>query len=282
MKVKTVLRVRNMMIVALSISLIVTIIISFSVGRMIIDKNISVYEQQHKAELIEYKEIVEDYREEYESVIYIRDKYREYVKEIVEMLYNKDSYLGIGGAGEPLTGSDEVVLLQLRNTILGMEDDLRMMSGVKEYLTSRQEFANSFPFTWPIDRNGVPEITSSFGIRPNIDIGKSEDGIHFHAGIDIKGEKGELIVATADGRVYWSDNNHYLYGKLIIINHKYDMNTYYAHLDEIFVKRNQLVKRGEVIGTMGDTGEAQGVHIHYEIRNGKVALDPMTFLSTNF
>ncbi len=98
-----------------------------------------------------------------------------------------------------------------------------------------------------------------------------------HRGLDIANHRGTPIIATADGRVTSTGRNSEM-GKTIVINHGYGFKTRYGHLSEIKVKRNQTVKRGEIIGLMGSTGYSTGPHLHYEvIRNGKF-YNPMKYI----
>jgi len=220
-----------------------------------------------------------EYKKEYEKVVNIRDKYRSSIKEIVDLLYNKDSHLGVGMPEySEITETDEITLLTIRNMVAGMQDDQRLLTEVKNYLTARQKFIDSFPFTWPVARDGALDISSSFGFRKDA-FGK--DTINFHSGIDIGGEKGESVIATADGVVKTTYMGT-LSGKLIILEHDNGFETVYGHLHTIDVRRGQKVKRGQKIGTMGSTGLSTDDHLHYEVRLNGVAIDPMNLLGINY
>jgi murein DD-endopeptidase MepM/ murein hydrolase activator NlpD len=93
----------------------------------------------------------------------------------------------------------------------------------------------------------------------------------FHSGIDIANKRGTPVFATADGKVVSVRVNGGL-GKMIAINHGYGYKTRYAHLDKYNIKVGQKVRRGDIIGYMGNTGYSTGPHLHYEVlRNGKSA-----------
>jgi murein DD-endopeptidase MepM/ murein hydrolase activator NlpD len=100
----------------------------------------------------------------------------------------------------------------------------------------------------------------------------------FHEGIDIAGKPYTPVYTTADGRVVFAGWEHG-YGLLVIIKHDFDFYTYYAHLKKIAVKKNQRVKRGEIIGYMGSTGTTTGTHLHYEVRKRGKALNPYYYLT---
>lgn len=271
------------LLISLFSSVIIVLLGFYIIIEYVTPKKIEAANQEHKAEIIQLKTDLDEWSREYEKVLTIRDRYRDNVKEMLELLYNKDTYLGIGGQSTPVENSDEVSLLKIKTLVSTLEDDLKLMDGVKSYLTARRQFADNFPFVWPIDREGVPRVSSGYGFRDDSEVGGYQGGgIHFHEGIDIPGTRGEEILATADGKVEYKNEEHWLYGKVVIIRHKYDFQTYYCHLDQVYVKNDEEVKRGQLIGTMGSTGKAMGVHLHYEVRRNDVSMDPMIFLNTNF
>lgn len=104
-----------------------------------------------------------------------------------------------------------------------------------------------------------------------------------HTGIDIPGEIGTPILAAGDGKVIWTGYGFYRggsnimddpYGKAVAIKHNFGyknqkLYTVYAHLDEITTKEGQIVKAGDQIGLMGETGHATGPHLHFEVRVGE-------------
>lgn len=128
------------------------------------------------------------------------------------------------------------------------------------------------PFANPIPGGGV-RLTSGFGGR-NDPFGK---GHRQHEGQDYAGSYGTPIHATAEGVVVhagWQNG----YGRLIKIRHAFGIETRYAHLSQIRVKVGQKVSRGERIGDMGNSGRSTGTHLHYEVRIGGSAVNPMTFI----
>jgi murein DD-endopeptidase MepM/ murein hydrolase activator NlpD len=118
-------------------------------------------------------------------------------------------------------------------------------------------------FAWPVVS---PSISSTYGTR----WGK------LHKGIDITGNKN--ILAADNGKVketgYKSD-----YGNYIIINHLNGYETLYGHLSKISTSKGKVVEKGEVIGTMGSTGDSTGVHLHFEIIKSGAVQNPLKFLT---
>ena len=100
-----------------------------------------------------------------------------------------------------------------------------------------------------------------------------------HYGIDIAANLGTFIYAPANGVVIKSVNSNYGYGNQIFIKHKYGYQTRFAHLYINLVKKNDIIKKGDIIGLVGSTGKSTGNHLHYEvIKNGK-HLDPLPFMN---
>jgi murein DD-endopeptidase MepM/ murein hydrolase activator NlpD len=120
---------------------------------------------------------------------------------------------------------------------------------------------------------GEVEMTSPFGMRMNPFLGRPA----IHTGIDLRGDAGEPVRATATGSVTIAGRLGG-YGNLVEINHGNGLATRYGHLSEIDVKIGQIVRIGEVIGKIGSTGRSTGPHLHYETRINGEAVDPKKFL----
>ncbi|MGL1956120.1 MAG: peptidoglycan DD-metalloendopeptidase family protein [Colwellia sp.] len=96
-------------------------------------------------------------------------------------------------------------------------------------------------------------------------------------GLNISGRRGTKIKATANGKVVYAGNALRGYGNLVIIKHNEDYLSAYAHNDRILVKEQQLVKAGDMVATMGDTG-AQRVMLHFEVRFRGKSVNPLKYL----
>ena len=117
---------------------------------------------------------------------------------------------------------------------------------------------------WPVKG----QLTSRFGNR---------SGRH-HDGIDIGARKGTSIVAAAEGKVMFAGWGPTGYGLMIIIKHKNDLTTVYAHNSHIHVHKNQMVKKGQKIASVGSTGRSTGPHLHFEVRNDSLPMNPLNYL----
>jgi murein DD-endopeptidase MepM/ murein hydrolase activator NlpD len=106
----------------------------------------------------------------------------------------------------------------------------------------------------------------------------SRNGPQRHDGIDIAAPKGAIIRAAADGKVIFSDWGPGGYGRLVIVEHTAHIVTVYAHNERNLVQRNQRVKQGQAIATVGRSGRATDYHVHFEVRFKAVPKPPFPLL----
>ena len=121
-------------------------------------------------------------------------------------------------------------------------------------------------FIWPVKG----KILNNFG---------SETPGFFNDGINISSNLGTSVKASLDGEIVYSGNEIPGYGNLILIKHSKNWITAYAHLEKIVKKKGNYVKKGETIGLVGKTGNVSEVQLHFEIRKGKEAVNPLKYLS---
>ena len=120
-------------------------------------------------------------------------------------------------------------------------------------------------FSWPV----WGQITSRYGWRNG----------RMHNGIDIWNEKrtSSVIRASLGGRVIQAGYSNG-YGNLVVVDHGNGWSTYYAHLSRITVSKGQVVSKGQFLGYMGQTGNATGVHLHFEVRRNGRPVNPLSVL----
>ena len=116
-------------------------------------------------------------------------------------------------------------------------------------------------------------ITSKFGYRDHPII---EDA-SFHTGLDIAAKKGTAIAAFADGTVLESGKNA-TYGNYLLVEHTNGIRSFYGHNSKLNVKKGQRVKMGQKVAEVGSTGMSTGPHLHFEIRKGKIRVDPAMYI----
>lgn len=125
-------------------------------------------------------------------------------------------------------------------------------------------------FSVPLDGN----ITSPFGERINPNDGTTKEN---HTGIDIDTNLSFNVTASADGEVEKVGFDE-RFGNFVIIRHTKTYSTCYAHLEEVKVKEKAKIKKGNLVGTAGDTGNATGKHLHFEIRKNDERVDPQKYI----
>jgi len=146
-------------------------------------------------------------------------------------------------------------------------DEIQRMALDKEVLLS------AIPSIQPINNENLRRMASGYGWRTD-PFTKSR---RMHKGMDFSAPTGTPIYAPSDGKVIRVDSRSAGYGKHIRIDHGFGYVTLYAHLSEYNVRRGQRVKRGDVIGFVGNTGRSVAPHLHYEIRKDGKHLNPINF-----
>jgi murein DD-endopeptidase MepM/ murein hydrolase activator NlpD len=138
-----------------------------------------------------------------------------------------------------------------------------------DYFQDQKSLLASVPSVWP----ARGWVTSDFGQR--LDPYTAERVMH--AGLDIAAEPGKPVYAPSDATVAYSGSEGN-YGNVIVLDHGYGVKTRFGHLADVLVKLGDRVKRGEQLGTVGNTGRSTGPHLHYEVRVNGIAQNPRKFL----
>jgi murein DD-endopeptidase MepM/ murein hydrolase activator NlpD len=128
----------------------------------------------------------------------------------------------------------------------------------------------SAPGGWPV----AGTISSGFGWRESPWGG----GTRRHTGLDIRATYGTPVRVSAPGVVLFAGRDSGGYGTVVVVDHGRDLKTLYGHLSGVYVRPGQRIERGTVVGAVGNSGRATGVHLHYEVRVGNVPVDPMLYV----
>jgi murein DD-endopeptidase MepM/ murein hydrolase activator NlpD len=214
--------------------------------------------------------------------------YKTNIKDIIKLLgaSQSENIFGMGGPETEIKNLSEIIGLKSKSsyedeieTIKRINADIvaseRVLENFKKFLAAREEIIQNIPNNWPIIGGGF--ITSPFGMRRSPFTGK----LAVHQGVDVSWWPGAPIRATADGVVVFAGMKGG-YGRTVQIQHDYGFQTLYAHCSSLRVYEGQKVKKGEIIAFLGRTGRATGFHLHYEVRIGTKAVDPMIFMTTQF
>ncbi len=165
------------------------------------------------------------------------------------------------------------MISQLNNLSARVSYQAKSYSEIDEMIRNKEKLLSAIPAIQPISNSDLRRIASGFGNRidPVYKITK------FHAGLDFTAPQGTPIYATADGRIAEANFDEGGYGNHVVINHGYGYETLYGHMVRIKARRGQSIKRGEVIGWIGNTGKSTGPHCHYEVHKNGAAVDPVYF-----
>jgi len=180
--------------------------------------------------------------------------------------YNYDRPVSANNSNVKVGGPD-VEEFQLTNVETEAEENQMEAQLRTIETTSNPEF---LPNMWA----HLGKINNEFGFRRNPFGGRSYE---FHPGLDIDGERGDSVIAPANGVVVkagWQGG----YGNMIEIDHGNGLFTRYGHLSKIGVQVGDAIERGQLIGLIGSTGRSTGPHLHFEIRLGDKAINPRRFL----
>jgi hypothetical protein len=141
----------------------------------------------------------------------------------------------------------------------------------------RKSLLGSMPAIQPVPVDATYWLSSAFGYR----IDPFTHMRAFHSGLDFAAEPGLSVYATGDGIVDFTGNARGGYGKEIIINHGFGYTTIYGHLLKILVQPGQTVKRGQLIGLLGNSGRSTGPHLHYGVNYFNKAVNPYFYYSND-
>lgn len=173
-------------------------------------------------------------------------------------------------------GSTELVknmTAQLNNLALRMAYQERSFDEITKMVKNKEQLLASIPAIQPISNKNLTRIASGFGYR----IDPIYKDRRAHMGMDFTAPRGTPIYATADGIVKDAGFNTGGFGNRVVINHGNSYETLYGHMYRIKARVGQRVKRGEVIGYVGNTGKSSGPHCHYEVHRYGSPVNPIYY-----
>lgn len=182
----------------------------------------------------------------------------------------KERQMLAGMDNEQLTEGLFKTLNTLYNRVMHQEVSYKEIEGM---IRNKEKLLASTPAIQPINNKDLNRLSSGFSYR----IDPIYKTVKFHEGLDFSAPSGTPIYATAQGVVRTAGNLGNGYGNHVIIYHGYQYTTLYGHMFRIKVRPGQSVKRGEVIGYVGNTGKSTGPHLHYEVMKAGKHLDPIYF-----
>jgi murein DD-endopeptidase MepM/ murein hydrolase activator NlpD len=187
---------------------------------------------------------------------------------------------GFGGAEryEKLTGlEDSELVIKTAKRLDKLSKQLYIQSKSYDEIINKadnqEEMLSSIPAIQPLSNEDLTRTASGFGwrIHPIYKIKK------FHDGMDFTAPTGTEVYATGDGVVETVKSSVRGYGKRVVIDHGFGYKTRYAHLNDFNVRAGQKVKRGDVIGYVGNSGLSTAPHLHYEVEKGQKKVNPVHY-----
>ncbi len=142
-----------------------------------------------------------------------------------------------------------------------------------ELAKNKVDMLASLPAIQPVSNKNLSRMASGYGWRIH-PIYKTRK---LHTGMDFSAKSGTPIYATGDGKISLAKRSRRGYGNHVIIDHGYGYKTLYAHMKEYTVRKGENVKRGEIIGYVGNTGTSVGPHLHYEVIKDGKKINPVNF-----
>ncbi len=144
---------------------------------------------------------------------------------------------------------------------------------VAKLVQGKEQLLASIPAIQPISNKSLKHQPSGFGWRTH-PIYKTQE---FHPGMDFSAPQGTVIYSTGDGIIERADATAQGYGNHVVVNHGYGYKTLYGHMLRYVVSRGQKVKRGQLIGYVGNTGLSTGPHVHYEVIKAGEKINPVNY-----
>lgn len=179
---------------------------------------------------------------------------------------------GQGGVSIPIEPETQLEIARQKLPALTKKLETKTKPALEKTLKQEALISRATPTGNPVI--GAFEMSSDFGIRPN-PYGPGYEG---HDGVDILGDYGTPIYATADGK---AERAHYGggYGYHVLLKNPQGFETLYAHLSKLAVQPGQSVTQGQLIGYMGSTGRSTGTHLHYSVYVQGKAVDPKPYMT---
>lgn len=149
----------------------------------------------------------------------------------------------------------------------------KSLDEIAKLAEDKEKFLAAIPAIQPVRNEDLTRMASGYGYRSD----PFTKARKFHYGMDFTAPRGTPVYASGDGVVIRADNGAAGYGRHVRIDHGYGYVSLYAHLYKYNVRKNQRVKRGDIIGFVGSTGRSQAPHLHYEVFKDDQRINPINF-----
>jgi murein DD-endopeptidase MepM/ murein hydrolase activator NlpD len=282
-KLDTPLRVRLLRVIGFIAASIVTGLLIFAIAFQYIDSPKEKYLRQQNDDLKEnYSVFMERIKQLELQMDEIENRDNNVYRSIFESQPIPDS-----ARVKEMERKNEVKLVQqmgeseLVTSIAAQLNDLSLRSAyqmksfdeIAGLVKNKEKLLASIPAIQPVSNKNLNRIASGFGYRIDPVYKERRE----HKGLDFTAPQGTPIYATADGVVRDAGFNTGGHGNRVVIHHGYGYETLYGHMFKIKARVGEQVKRGEVIGYIGNTGKSTGPHCHYEVHKNGIPVDPIYY-----
>ena len=233
-------------------------------------------EELHSKKLAQISQVLEGIQERDNNI------YRLYFE--VNPIPEEQRKAGFGGVNryKSLEGFDnsEMVMDVTKNMDILSKQlyvQSKSLDEIVELAENKEELLAAIPAIQPVKKENLTRMASGYGWRSD----PFTKARKKHYGMDFTAPRGTPIYASGDGKIIRADQRSSGYGKHVRIDHGFGYVSLYAHMSKYNVRKGQKVKRGDLIGFVGNTGRSQAPHLHYEIsKNGK-KINPINFYTGN-
>ncbi|SNR62728.1 Peptidase family M23 [Lutibacter agarilyticus] len=233
-------------------------------------------EQLHNKKIEQLETILKEIQERDNNI------YRLYFE--VNPIPEEQRMAGFGGVNryKALEGFDnsEMIIDVTRNMDILSKQlyvQSKSLDEIVKLAENKEELLAAMPAIQPVKNQDLTRMASGFGWRSD----PFTKARKKHYGMDFTAPRGTPIYASGDGKVIRVDQGSAGYGKHVRIDHGFGYVTLYAHMSKYNVRKYQKVKRGDLIGFVGNTGRSQAPHLHYEVHKNGVKLNPINFYYGN-
>jgi murein DD-endopeptidase MepM/ murein hydrolase activator NlpD len=233
-------------------------------------------EQLHSKKIVQLEKILQDIQDRDNNI------YRLYFE--VSPISNEQRKAGFGGVNrykalEGFDNSEMIIDVTKNMDILSKQLYIQSKSldEIVKLAENKEKLLAAIPAIQPVKNQDLTRMASGYGWRTDPFTKANKK----HWGMDFTAPKGTPVYASGDGVIERADQNAAGYGKHIRINHGFGYISLYAHLSNYNVKKGQKVKRGDLIGFVGNTGRSQAPHLHYEIFKNGARINPINFYYGN-
>ncbi|MBV1887926.1 MAG: M23 family metallopeptidase [Urechidicola sp.] len=237
---------------------------------------LKINENLHSKRIVQFEKVLKDLQERDNNI------YRTFFE--LNPIPEEQRSAGFGGVNrykslENFDNSEIVIDITQNMDILSKQLKIQSESldEIVKYAKNKEDLLAAIPAIQPIRNDDLTRMASGYGWRTD----PFTKARKRHYGMDFTSPRGTPVYATGPGKVIRVDSGASGYGKHIRIDHGFGYVTLYAHLSKYNVKKWQRVKRGDLIGFVGNTGRSEAPHLHYEVHKNKERVNPINFYYGN-